>query len=432
MNDPTLALEENVIGAMLLDGSQVDAVELAPEDFTSSKHRRIYEAIRRIRGRNELVDVVTVSEILSQEHGNESWLKITAALARDTCTPSQARSYGKLVKQRSRMRQAMRIAADLQNEVTADTSEAIDRAIRELMGLNHSGQSWNCTLAEAMGPAIDEIDRCHQADGKSAGLSTGIRDLDRDMGGMHRSDLIVVGARPAMGKTAFLLNVLLGCKAPAGVISAEQGRLQMALRAIAICGEVRLHGMRTGKIQDDEWSRITAAVNALQRSQVWMFDKPAPTLADIQRQARRWRYEHKIEVLMVDYLQKIAGAGKDKRLEVGDVAIGLKNLGRELDIPVLALAQCNRELEKRPMCEDGMGRMAYMGDLAESGIIEQESDQVMTLYRPEVYSEEVRFKGLAVVNVCKNRHGPVGAIEVSWRGEYLKFGDLAPQEEHWR
>lgn len=432
MNDPTLALEENVIGAMLLDGSQVDAVELSPDDFVSSKNRRIYEAIRRLHAKNELVDAVTVAEVLAESAGNESWLAVTCAIARDTISPNQARAYGKLVKQKSRMRQAMRIAADLQNAVTGDTSEAIDLAIRGLMDLNHVGQSWNCTLSEALGPALDELDRCHAANGKPIGLPTGIRDLDRDLGGMHRSDLIVVGARPATGKTAFMLNTLLGCRAPAGVISAEQGRLQVALRMIAICGEVRLHAMRMGKIDDDEWSRVSAAVNSLQAASVWMFDKPAPTLADIQRQARRWRYEHKIEVLMVDYIQKIAGAGKDKRLEVGDVAIGLKNLGRELDIPVLALAQVNREVEKRPLGDDGMGRMPYMGDLAESGIIEQESDQVLTLYRPEVYSEEARFKGLAIANVCKNRHGPVGAIEMSWRGEYLKFGDLAREEQTWR
>lgn len=433
MSDPTIALEENVLGALLLDGSQVDAVELAPEDFLSSKHRRVYTAIRQIRARNEVIDALTVAEYLSQhDTGSDSWLSITATLAKDTCSPSHARAYAKLVKQRSRMRQAMTIAADLQNAVTGDTAEAIDHAIRALMELNRTSQSWSCTLAEAIGPAIDEIDKCHSSDGKPTGMPTGIRDLDADMGGMHPTDLIVVGARPAMGKTAYMINTMLGCNGRVGVVSAEQGRVQIALRAIALQAPVKLHDMRLGKIGDEEWYRINSAISLLHNTPIWLFDKPAPTLADIQRQARRWRYENRIEVLMVDYVQKIAGSTREKRLEVGDVAAGLKNLARELDIPVLALAQVKREVESRPLGEHGMGRMPYAGDMSESGIIEQEADQILTLYRPEVYSQDQRWKGIAKINVCKNRHGPTGVIDIAWRGEYLQFGDLAKTEDMYR
>lgn len=429
MNDPTIALEENVIGALLLDGSQADAIELSPDDFVSAKHRQIFQAIRQIRARNEVIDAITVAGLLSRGPGNEAWLNICAELAKETCTPSNASAYAKLVKQRSRMRQAMHIAADLQSGVTGDTSEAIDVAIRALMELNRTSQSWNCTLGEALGPAIDELDESHRAQGKPTGLPTGIRDLDRDLGGMHRTDLIVVGGRPAAGKTAFMLNTMLGCGGRVGVVSGEQSRVQIALRSIAIRGMVKLHNMRLGKVSDDEWLRINSAIAALHHAPVWLFDKPAPTLQDIERQARRWRYENRIDVLMVDYLQKIAGGGRDKRLDVGDVAAGLKNIARELDIPVLALAQVNRSVESRPLGEHGLGRIPQAGDMAESGIIEQEADQIITLYRPEVYSQEERFKGLAMVNVCKNRHGPVGIIDLAWRGEYLQFGDLARTED---
>lgn len=434
MNDPTLALEENVIGAMLLDGSQVDAVELLPDDFLNSKHRRIYEAIRHLRDRNEVIDAVTVAEHLSQGPGNESWLQIACALAKDTCAPQNARTYAGLVKQRSRFRQAMSVAADLQNGVTSEPAEAIDRAIRALMELNQTGKSWSCKLADTLGSAMDEIDRLHQAGGKPVGLPTSIRDLDEKLGGMHKGDLIVVPARPAMGKTAFALNTLLGCQAPGGMISGEQGRLQIALRMIAIRGQASLHNMRLGRIEDHEWSRINGAISALQLAPIWLFDKPAPTIDEIERQARRWKYENAIEVLMVDYIQKIEGGyGRDKRLQVGDVVSRLKNLARELDIPVVALAQVNREVEKRPLGEDGMGRMPFMGDVAESAIIEMEADQILTLYRPEVYSDQASHKGLAVVNICKNRHGPTGVIDIAWRGEYLQFGDLARNEtETWR
>lgn len=436
MNDPVLALEENVLGAMLLDGSQVDVVDSAgivADDFVSGTHRRIYEAIRHLRARNDAIDAVTVAEYLQSLPGVNVGLSTTVALARDTCSPRNARAYADLVKQRSRMRQAMHIAADLQTAVTSDGAEAIDRAIRSLMELNQVAKSWSCSIGETLGEAVDEIDRLHQAGGKPVGLPTGIRDLDEKLGGMHRGDLIVVGARPAMGKTAFMLNTALGCQAPVGIISGEQGRLQIALRLIAIRGQASLHNMRLGRVTDHEWQRINGAISALQVAPIWLFDKPAPTIDEIERQARRWKYENAIQVLMVDYVQKVeGGAGKEKRLQVGDVVSRLKNIGRELDIPVLALAQLNRELEKRPLGEDGMGRMGQMGDFAESATIEMESDQCFTLYRPEVYTHQECHKGLAHVNVCKNRHGPVGVIDLAWRGEYLQFGDLAKEEESWR
>jgi replicative DNA helicase len=429
VSNQILALEQNVVGAILLDGSQLDMVDLSPNDFLHSNLRRIFEAARQLRALNAPIDALTVAEHLAKDSNNQIWLAETALLARDTISPRHARRYAELVKQQSRLRQAMYIAADLQSAVTGDTAEAIDAAIRALMEINQTSRNWSCRLSEALGAAIDDIDACHQANGKPIGLPTGIRDLDRDLGGMHRSDLIVVGARPAMGKTAFALNLALGCAAPTGIISAEQARMQIALRMIAIRGQVSLHGMRLGKIGDEEWARISTAISMLQTAPVWLLDQPAPTLGDIQRQARRWRYENRIEVLMVDYLQKIAGTGRDKRLEVGDVACGLKNLARELDIPVVALSQVKREVETRTMGEDGMGRMPYMSDLSEAGIIEQESDQVLTLYRPEVYSDEIRHKGICKVNVCKNRHGPTGVIDVAWRGEYLQFGDLAHTEQ---
>lgn len=436
MSDPSIALEENVIGAMLLDGSQVDAVDAAgivPDDFLSSTHRRIYEAIRHLRARNSAIDALTVAEYLSSVPGPDIGLATTVALARETCSPGNAATYANLVKNRSRIRQAMHIAADLQTGVTGDGADAIDRAIRGLMELNQTSKSWSCSIGETLGAAIDEIDRLHQAGGKPVGLPTGIRDLDKELGGMHRGDLIVVGARPAMGKTAFMLNTALGCGAPVGIISGEQGRLQIALRMIAIRGQASLHNMRLGRVTDHEWERINGAISALHVAPIWLFDKPAPTIDEIERQARRWKYERGIRVLMVDYIQKIeGGAGRDKRLQVGDVVGRLKNIGRELDIPVLALAQLNRELEKRPIGEDGMGRMGHMGDLAESAIIEMEADQIGTLYRPEVYTNDARFKGLAIFNTCKNRHGPTGIIDLAWRGEYLQFGDLAREEAEWR
>lgn len=435
MIDPTHAIEENVIGALLLDPSQFDLVELSPDDFQSTKNRRIYQAIRDLKASNHLIDSLTVAELLGRQYvQDESWISITASIALHTCSPGSAPRYAQMVRERSMVRKAMNIAADLQSAVTGEADPAIDQAIRALMDLTKTSKSWSCSVAEALGGAIDEIDACHQANGQPIGLTTSIRDLDEKLGGMHRSDLIVVAARPAQGKTAYMLNTALGCKGAVGIVSGEQGRTQIAMRLIGIKGQVKLHNMRLGRIEDAEWERITVACEVLRTTPMWLFDKPAPTIDDIERQARRWVYENGIRVLMIDYLQKIQGGrGKDMRLQVGDVVGRLKNLARELDIPVVALAQVKREVETRTLGADFMGRMPYMGDIAESAIVEMEADQVVTLYRPEVYTDEQRYKGVAFINVCKNRHGPTGAIEVAWRGEYLQFGDLASQEPHqWR
>src|SRR5690606_33492053 len=214
-----------------------------------------------------------------------------------------------------------------------------------------------------------------------------------------------------------------------GIFSGEQGRSQIGMRMMAIDGPVSLHKMRTAKLKDEEWERVSRVMNEARNKPIWIYDRPAPTLDEIVAQARSWKFHNNIGIVMIDYLQKIRGGqGENFRLLTGDIAVTLKNLARELKIPVVALAQVNRSVESRPMGDDGMGRMPYMSDIAEASIIEQEADQIITLYRPEVYDDAPQFKGLAFANVCKNRHGPVGHIELSWRGEFLKFGDLAKQE----
>lgn len=209
-----------------------------------------------------------------------------------------------------------------------------------------------------------------------------------------------------------------------------KGRAQIGMRMIAIGHQVSLHGMRMVTLSDHEWVRVTEAINVSRGKQIWLYDKPAPTIDDVVRQARSWKYERGIKVLMVDYLQKLRGGeGEAFRLQLGDVIARLKDLGRELRIPIVVLAQVKREVEQRPMHDDGLGRMPYAADMAESGVIEQEADQIMTLYRPEVYAgDSDRFKGRAFINVCKNRHGPIGHSQVVWRGEYLQFADLAHHE----
>jgi replicative DNA helicase len=429
-----LALQEAermVLGAILCDNSQLARVQVVAEDFASGVHRQVFEAVRRMVGRGECTDAVTVAELLEREQPAAKpgvWLATIGSMQYDCVTPANAPHYAVAVRRASLGRQARRIAETLGTRAQVEPQEAVDGAIRELMALTATTQSHACHQSDAVRAAIEEIEQIEQRGG-FGGIRAGIRDLDEKMGGMHPGDLIVIGARPAMGKTAFMLNVAASCDVPVGIISGEQGRAQIGMRMLSIQGQVSLHSMRRGQLRDDEWARLNRTVNRLKEQPIWLFDRPGPSIDDVVRQARAWRFEKRIRLLLVDYLQKIAGGeGDDKRLQVGDVAAQLKNLGRELDIPVVALAQVKREVESRPMGEDGLGRMPYAADLAESGVIEMEADQILTLYRPEVYDDDPRFRGLGFVNNCKNRHGPTGWVRVAWRGEYLQFGDLARTE----
>lgn len=423
MTDTAIHCERVVLGAILADNSQLRNVQLQQRDFSVTAHGQVFESARRLIGAGKVINAITIADELERETGRKDWLQITVGMHQDCLAPSNAPTYAAVIRKASLARQAAAIGQRL----VSGGDDVISNAIRDLIELSSVNREHSCHISDAVKAACDDLTAI--VDGKPPGVMTGMRDLDEALGGMHDEDLIVVGARPAMGKTAFMLNVALAAKVGVGVISGEQGRAQIGMRAFAMQGPVSLHHMRIGKLDDEEWSRVSTAIGYLRTRPFWLNDKPAPTIDDIVSQARAWKFHNNIGMLMIDYLQKIRGGqGQDFRLQVGDIAVQLKNLARELKIPVVALAQVKREVENRTLGQDGLGRMPYMSDLAEAGIIEQEADQVITLYRPEVYDDSLQYQGIAYTNICKNRHGPVGHKVVSWRGEYLKFGDLAHQE----
>lgn len=419
----SLVFEQNVLGSCLYDGSMIVQCQVRPADFELSTHRAMWDVILRLHGAKQATDALSVTEMLDQERAPpppEGWLAYCRKLIKETASPAQAGSYANQLREYAAVRQAQAIGQALSEISMIDE---LDAKIRSLMELNKGTTDHSCHLLEAMQDAVDLLS------GDEAAISTGLRDLDGCTGGMHDEDLIIVGARPAMGKTAFMLNLALSSSVPVGMISGEQGRGQIGMRVMSINGEVSLHKMRTNGLSNEDWDRITFAMSTIKNRPIWMNDKPAPSIDDVIRQARIWKHEHDIGLLMIDYLQKLrGGGGADMRLQIGDVVSRLKDLARELKIPVVVLAQVKREVESRGIGDDGMGRMPFASDMAESGIIEQEADQIYTLYRPEVYSDDPRFRGVAYVNICKNRHGPIGHKAVSWRGEFLKFGDLAQFE----
>lgn len=423
MTDTTITCERAVLGAILADNSQLQHVKLQPKDFSAVAHGQIFDLARRLIGAGNVLDAVTMADALTRETGRNEWLELTVRLQQDCLAPSNAPQYAEAVRKASLKRQA----AVIGKRLMSGGDEVIADSIRDLIELSSVSVEHSCHVSRAISLAADQLEAATA--GKLPGVPTGIRDLDDSLGGMHDEDLIVIAARPAMGKTAFMLNLAMAANVGVGVISGEQGRTQIGMRLFAMEGPVSLHRMRTGKIEDEEWSRVARVMNEMQRRPLWLFDKPSPTIDEIVAQARAWKFHNNVGLLMVDYLQIIRGGnGSDFRFQVGDITQQLKNLARELKIPVVALSQVKREVESRPLDSDGLGRMPYMADLAEASFIEQLADQIITLYRPEVYDDQPQYKGLAYFNACKNKHGPIGCKPISWRGEYLKFGDLARQE----
>jgi replicative DNA helicase len=352
--------ERALLGALLADNAQVRQISLTPTDFVVASHAQIFDVTRRLIGSGTVADALTVAEALDAETGRREWLQITAALVSECLSPANAPAYASLIRKASIARQASAIGERLAGSPGADE---IASAIRDLMALSTTDRDYSCHVLDAMQEAINELSQA--TEGKLPGVGTGIKDLDEALGGLHSEDLIIVAARPAMGKTAFMLNLASAADRGVGVISGEQGRSQIGMRLFSMDGPVSLHRMRTGALTDDEWSRVSRVMRDMKGRRMWLFDKPAPTVADIVSQARAWKFHNDIGVLMIDYLQKIrGGAGENFRLQVGDITAQLKDLARELKIPVVVLAQAKRDVETRQMGSDGLGRMPYHGDIA--------------------------------------------------------------------
>ena len=290
------------------------------------------------------------------------------------------------------------------------------------MDLTRSTAKHEHTIVEAMGEALNDIDEALQSGGL-VGVNTGLPDLNDCLGGFYKSDLIVIGARPSVGKTCFALNIADRCGVPCGLISGEQASNQIGLRMMAISGRVSAHNMRRAKLDESEWAKLTNVLSKTKTKRMWIYDKPGPDINDVARQARKWKHSNDISILFVDYLQKIRGPKGGKKDngridEVAEVARSLKDIARELNIPVVALAQVNRDVEKR------QDKRPTMSDLANSGEIEREADQIITLYRDEVYEPDSKYAGICEASVVKNRHGPTGVIKLAWSKEFMRFDGL--------
>lgn len=416
--------ESVVIGALVKSSGAIDEIDLLPEDFEIESYRHIYQMIIDMVAAREVVDIITLSERMQKAHPGDQWISIIGQAGKSCVSLANLDAYAEIVKNNSRNRKAKEAAANLLNEIeSAESSEdVIDNAVRALMELSITRKSHEHSISQTLRKSLMMIEEAAESDG-TVGIPSGIAKLDEVLGGFHDSDLYVIGARPAMGKTAMLLNLINNTNEPRGLISAEQPAEQIGIRMIAINGRVNAQLMRTGNLEEFDYTKMSNCVARLHKeNNIWINDKSSIGIMDLIRQARKWKHEHDIKALYVDYIQRIKWTDLKiaKWEQVGNVVMALKELARDLDIPIIALAQVNREVEKR------VDKRPKMGDLANSSEIEKEADCIMTLYRDEVYNPDTPEAGIMEISVEKNRHGPTGYVRTVWNSKYMRVDNYTP------
>lgn len=423
-------VENAVIGALLTDPSVINDVELVPADFEIETYRLIYQTIIDMVANGNTIDVLTVSDSMDRVYPNDDnhWLSTCGRLFKDCHTTRLINAHSEIMRQASRARTAKTIAAGILAEIdTAPNAvDLIDTAVQGLMQLSISRKSYEKSITQAIKGAIEMIEDANENQG-TVGVPTGLVDLDKVLSGFHDSDLYIVAARPAMGKTAVLLNFVDNANESIGLISAEQPHEQIGMRMLAINGKVNAHKMRNGTLDEMDYKRVTvSSVSMHEKQDIWINDKSGISILEVIRQARKWKQQHKIKALYVDYVQRIKWTDQNQPRweQVGNVVMALKELARELQIPVIALAQVNRNVESRP------DQRPHMGDIANSSEIEKEADCIMTLYRDEVYDQNTADKGIIEINVLKNRHGPTGFVKFIWDERYMKVSDMSNYQDY--
>lgn len=415
-------LEEALLVAALQDSAVLGSVGIEATHFSDPVRMRAWEHMVRLVGKGMPADPVTLADSIREATGEDVLGALVELVREGVGSPKAAQAYAERLRAMDAEERSERVLKGMLAG-RVGRSEGLERLSDILTETVSAGQP----ISHYLGEVLDWISGDH-----TPSVASGLKDLDAKLGGFFNGDLIVVAARPAMGKTALSANLIRrAAKAgkAVGMISGEQPGREIAARLTALSAGVGYSKLRCpDEIDEAEWDRLNAAFAELKNQRIQMSDLPSPEIQRVAQVARRWCGTGQLDLLIVDYLQILKGGeGESFRLQVGDTVTRLKALARELDIPVIALAQVKREVENRNMGQDGLGRMPWMSDISESGIIEAVADQVVTLYRPAVYDESAD-SSLAYLNICKNRHGATGFVEVHWDGSKMLFGNRAKED----
>jgi replicative DNA helicase len=431
----SIEAEQSVLGGLLLDNSAWDKIAdfVSPEDFYRYDHRLIFQHIARLISSSRPADVITVFESLSsankaEEIGGLSYLN---ALAQNTPSAANIRRYAEIVRDRGILRKLISVSDEISgsafNPQGKEVKQMLDEAESKIFAIAEEGSRGTQGFQEIqplLTQVVERIDELYNRENPNdiTGVPTGFVDLDRMTSGLQPGDLIIVAGRPSMGKTAFSVNigehVSTDSGLPVAIFSMEMGGSQLAMRMLGSVGRLDQHRLRTGRLNDEDWPRLTHAIQKMNDAQIFIDETPALSSIELRARSRRLaRQCGKLGLIIVDYLQLMSAnaPGENRATEISEISRNLKGLAKELNCPVIALSQLNRSLEQRP------NKRPVMSDLRESGAIEQDADLILFIYRDEVYNPDSPEKGMAEIIIGKQRNGPIGSVRMTFLGQFTKF-----------
>ena len=424
--------EKSVIGSMLMNKEAVSiATEmLVPEDFYQQQYGVVFEAMREMYDGNKPIDALTLEEKLKEkqlptelsgaDYIREAFLSLP--------TSANVRSYAEIVRDKAILRRLIAVSQEVEKDCfleVKDTATIIDETERNVFGvLSQKPVDDYTPIKDIVLDTLTRIENAAKTPGHVTGIASGFRDLDYKTSGFQKSDLILLAARPSMGKTALALNIAsrmaIHENIPCAIFSLEMSKEQLMNRLFAQESHVDSQHIRTGQMKDDEWAKLVEAADTISSSGLIIDDTPGITMSQLRSKARKYKLDHDIAIIFIDYLQLMAGNGRtdNRQQEISDISRALKSLARELDIPIIALSQLNRSVEQR---ED---HRPMLSDLRESGAIEQDADVVMFIYRDDYYHKDSEEQGIAEVIVAKQRNGPIGTVKLVWLPQYTRFVNM--------
>lgn len=430
--------EQSVVGAMLMDK---DAITTASEiisgnDFYQSAYGIIFDSMVELFNESKPVDLITLQERLKEKDvpAEVASLEFVKDLVTAVPTSANVKYYAQIVADKSMMRKLIKLNEEIANTCYAgkESLEAVlektEKAVFDLLQKRNTGEY--VPIKQVVLNALNRIEKASKNKGTVTGIPTGFIDLDYKLSGLQPSDLVLVAARPSMGKTAFVLNIAqyMAFKKDKGVaiFSLEMSKEQLVNRLFSLESQVDAQALRTGNMKDSDWEKLIEGAGIIGKSNLIIDDTPGISVSELRSKCRKYKLEHGLDIVIIDYLQLMTGSvGKNsesRQQEISEISRSLKGLARELNVPVVALSQLSRAVESRP------DKRPMLSDLRESGAIEQDADVVMFIYRDEYYNKDSEFKKQAEIIIAKQRNGPVGTVNLAWLGEYTKFANLSRQE----
>lgn len=434
----SIEAEQSVVGAMLMDKDAIlTASELiSGQDFYQSAYGVIFDSMVELFNEGRPVDLVTLQDRLKEKDvpPEISSLEFVRDLVTAVPTSANVKYYAEIVANKSMMRRLIKLNDELSNICYAGNEplpailEKTEKSVFELLQKRNLGEY--TPIRQVVLNALDRIERAAKNKGNVTGVPTGFNDLDYKLSGLQPSDLVLVAARPSMGKTAFVLNIAqyVAFKKEKGVaiFSLEMSKEQLVNRLFSLESQVDSQAIRTGNLKDSDWEKLIEGAGIIGKSNLIIDDTPGISVSELRSKCRKYKLEHDIQLVIIDYLQLMTGSvgrhSESRQQEISEISRSLKALARELNVPVVALSQLSRAVEGRP------DKRPMLSDLRESGAIEQDADVVMFIYRDEYYNKDTEYKKQAEIIIAKQRNGPVGTVHLAWLADYTKFANLSRQE----